>query len=307
MASAKAKTTASAKAPKTYSASLHTSRPLTPEFAAAIKELETKLGLPVWMFIQEGKSPEATLGHEALRFFLNARADLAKDGPIALVIDSPGGLAPEAYKIARLLNRHCGGFTAVVPTYAKSAATLLALGAEVVMMGADAEMGPLDAQLWDTEREERASALDEVQALERLHSVALEQLDETMITLVAGTAKRTDVLLPIACGFVSEMMAPLLDKIDTVHYAKQSRVLKVAQDYLERLLIPHYGSSARDIADRLVNHYPEHGFVIDRTEMGAILGRDLEPPDEAKDAIETLDERLLTEPAFVAIGKLEEK
>lgn len=206
-----------------------------------------------------------------------------------------------------MLCRHAGGFLAVVPSYAKSAATLLALGAERILMGADAEFGPLDAQLWDTEREERTSALDEVQALERLHSVALEQLDETMMLMMSGAQKRTEVMLPIACRFVSDTMAPLLEKIDTVHYAKQSRVLKVAEDYAERLLLPHHGpKAAADIANQLVNGYPEHGFVIDREEMTQLMGVDLEPPEDAREPIQRLDEILVNEAPFIAIGRLEE-
>ena len=199
------------------------------------------------------------------------------------------------------------GVLRLLSSYAKSAATLLALGATQVFMGVDAEMGPLDAQLGTRIVRNGHRRWSEVQALERLHSDALEQLDATMVALVAGTGgKRTELLLPIACGFVSDLMAPLLHKIDTVHYAKQSRILKVAQDYLERLLIPNFGPAGKGIADQLVNRYPEHGFVIDRAEMGAILGRDLKAPStDARDAIKRLDEVLWSEPRFVAVGKLE--
>jgi len=47
-----------------------------------------------------------------------------------------------------------------VPRYAKSAATLLALGADRILLGKFAEIGPLDAQFDDPEREYRLSALD---------------------------------------------------------------------------------------------------------------------------------------------------
>jgi hypothetical protein len=205
------------------------------------------------------------------------------------------------------LCRHAGGFTAVIPSYAKSAATLLSLGADRIIMGVDAELGPLDAQLWDSDREERTSALDEIQALERLHTAALEQLDETMLTMMAGTQKRTEVMLPIACRFVSNMMAPLLEKIDTVHYAKQSRILKVAEDYATRLLLPHHGPKAAGaIADRLVNGYPEHGFVIDRKEMSDLMGVSLEPPVAVQGAVQRLDQCLWGEAPLIAIGKLKE-
>jgi Serine dehydrogenase proteinase len=295
-------------ASKQYTASLFASQPLPEDFARAVQDLESALERPVWMCVQQGEMDNATLGPALLQMFLDARSSLAAEGPVALLLESPGGYAQEAFKLSRILCRHAGSFMAVIPRYAKSAATLLALGAESIVMGADAEMGPLDAQLWDKEREEHSSALDEVQALERLHTVALEQLDETMMVMLMGSKKRTEVLLPIACGFVSEMMAPLLDKIDTVHYAKQSRVLKVAQDYAERLLTPHHGPArAHTIADRLVNKYPEHGFVIDRQEMSGLMGVSLDPPPQAEDAIRRLDECLINQYPLVAIGKIEEK
>jgi hypothetical protein len=256
---------------------------------------------------QGGDNKQATLGPQTRMAFLAARKELDAGGPVALLLESPGGFAPDAFNIARILCRHAGGFTVVIPSYAKSAATLLSLGADQIIMGEDAELGPLDAQQWDSEREERTSALDEIQALERLHTAALEQLDETMLTMMAGTQKRTEVMLPIACRFVSDMMKPLLEKIDTVHYAKQSRVLKVAEDYATRLLLPTHGPNAAGrIADRLVNGYPEHGFVIDRKEMGELMGVSLAPPDSVKDVVQRLDECLWSEAPLVAIGRLKE-
>jgi Serine dehydrogenase proteinase len=259
------------------------------------------------MCLQGGEDPAATLGPVARNLFLKARKDLAEDGPVTLLLESPGGYAKDAFAIARILCHHAGGFTVVVPSYAKSAATLLSLGAEEIIMGADAEMGPLDAQQWDTEREERTSALDEIQALERLHSAALEQLDQTMMVMMSGAQKRTEIMLPIACRFVSDLMKPLLEKIDTVHYAKQSRVLKVAEDYATRLLLPHHGeAAAAEIANRLVNGYPEHGFVIDREEMEGLMEVSLKPPENVEDPIQRIDEFLISQPPFVAIGRLEE-
>lgn len=197
---------------KRFTASLHSSRPSLPVgLPRAIEELENGLERPVWMCIQGGDDHAATLGSLTRGLFLQARKELSVDGPVALLLESPGGYAKDAYAIARILCRHAGGFTAVVPSYAKSAATLLALGAEEILMGTDAELGPLDAQQWDTEREERTSALDEIQALERLHSAALEQLDETMMVMMSGAQKRTEVMLPIACRFVSDLMKPLLE------------------------------------------------------------------------------------------------
>lgn len=66
--------------------------------------------------------------------FFRAQDSLPKKEKIALVIESPGGSAKSAFQLAMLLKRHCGGFVAVVPRYAKSAATLLALGADEIIL-----------------------------------------------------------------------------------------------------------------------------------------------------------------------------
>lgn len=234
----------------------------------ALSDLSAALKMPVWTLIN-GANPRSQLDFNAFMAFLTQRQALVRDGHIALIIDSPGGLAEPAYKLARLLQRN-DGFTAVIPRYAKSAATLLILGAQDVVMGDDAEIGPLDAQLYDEERERRTSALDTVMALGTLQTAALEQLDEAMIVMRMGVAKRSDVLLPHAIQLVSNTMVPLLEKIDTVELARQSRQLKIAEEYAKRLIEPIRGlRAARNVAEALVNAYPDHSFVIDRNEACA--------------------------------------
>lgn len=238
------------------------------DLGKALNDLSGALKMPVWLLINGGL--RSMLDVNAMMAFLGQRARLEEDGHIALVIDSPGGLAESAYKIARLLQRN-DGFTAVVPRYAKSAATLLMLGAQDVVMGADAEIGPLDAQLYDEERERRTSALDTVMSLSTLQTAALEHLDEAMLVMRMGMrSKRSDVLLPHAIQLVSNTMIPLLEKIDTVDLARQSRQLKIAEEYAKRLMTPTRGNrTAKDVAEALVNDYPDHSFVIDRSEACA--------------------------------------
>ena len=293
---------------KQFVGSLGPAGALPEDFSVGVNDLEAALGMPVWLLVQTGHRPPNNLDYSVLRRFLKARTEIETDGHVALVIDSPGGLGDAAYQIARILQRD-GGFTVVIPRYAKSAATLLSLGAVSAIMGADAEVGPLDAQLWDPEREEPGSALNEVQALDQLHAVALEHLDRTMVTMLGATRKKTDVLLPIAGKFVTDMMRPMLEKIDAVHYAKQSRILAVAEHYATRLL-GHAGvpsQRASEIADTLVNRYPEHGFVIDRQEVEdrGLLPL-IEPADEVMDAVGRV-ERALWDHRITVFGKLEEK
>ena len=260
--------------------------------------------MPVWLLLHNDERM-ALLDWRVLRAFLQSRDALGQKR-VALVIDSPGGYADIAYRIARTFCRHSEGFTAVIPRWAKSAATLLTLGADDVVFGRDAEIGPLDVQVYDQEREERGSALDEIQALEQLHQVALEQLNQNMTMMRLITRRRYDIVMPHASKLASDMMRPLLDKIDTVHYAKQSRLLAVAEDYAVRLMTPRLPRQrAREIAERLVKRYPEHGFVIDRKEAGEILNIK-EHSDETEATLRRIEQYMWDHEKVEAFGLFKE-
>jgi hypothetical protein len=66
---------------------------------------------------------------------------------MTLVLSSRGGRAMAAFKIGMLLQGASSHLRVVVPRSARSAATLLALAGDSLMLGAVAELGPLDASL----------------------------------------------------------------------------------------------------------------------------------------------------------------
>lgn len=74
--------------------------------------------------------------------------------PITLLLDSPGGNVDAAEKMVHLLWEACalssgsgGDLEVVVPNTAKSAATLIALGADRILMSDSSELGPIDPQV----------------------------------------------------------------------------------------------------------------------------------------------------------------
>jgi hypothetical protein len=223
---------------------------------------------------------------------------------VVLVLDSPGGQADAAYRISRLLQRSAATFSVAVPLWAKSAATLLSLGAQRVHMGSCAEFGPLDVQLFTREREEWGSALDEVQSLDRITEAAITQADQAMLFLMGRTGKKMETLLPFALDFAAKLQAPMVEKIDTIHYTQQSRMLKVAEDYAVRLLNPLVGTDrAKDVANRLVNAYPEHGFVIDKDEASSMLPIDSD--QVAEELLDSIGETLYVA-STVLVGRVKE-
>jgi ClpP class serine protease len=67
--------------------------------------------------------------------------------PIDLIIHTPGGLALAAEMIATAVRLHPGKVTAVVPFYAMSGGTLIALAAHEILMEPYSVLGPVDPQI----------------------------------------------------------------------------------------------------------------------------------------------------------------
>jgi ClpP class serine protease len=78
---------------------------------------------------------------------LEAIHETPADREIEIVLHTPGGLVLAATQIADALADHPGKVTAVVPHYAMSGGTLIALAADEIVMDAHAALGPIDPQL----------------------------------------------------------------------------------------------------------------------------------------------------------------
>jgi ribosomal protein S27E len=64
-----------------------------------------------------------------------------------LIVESPGGSGEVAEDIVRLIRAKYNDFAVIVPGWAKSAATLIAMAAGELLMGRLSALGPIDAQL----------------------------------------------------------------------------------------------------------------------------------------------------------------
>jgi ClpP class serine protease len=67
--------------------------------------------------------------------------------PIEIVLHTPGGLVLAARQIASALADHDGKVTAVVPHYAMSGGTMIALAVDEILVDGHAALGPIDPQV----------------------------------------------------------------------------------------------------------------------------------------------------------------
>ncbi len=76
-----------------------------------------------------------------LLFDCDAKTDLH------ILLSSPGGDGEVALRMVRAMQQCCRELTVVVPDMAKSAATILCLGADHILMGPSGDLGPIDPQM----------------------------------------------------------------------------------------------------------------------------------------------------------------
>ena len=77
---------------------------------------------------------------------------LGRDSKIDVLLHSEGGLISASHKLAMLIRDFSGGFSALIPSKARSAATLFSLGADEIIMSPLAELSPIDANVGSANR-----------------------------------------------------------------------------------------------------------------------------------------------------------
>jgi ClpP class serine protease len=66
---------------------------------------------------------------------------------LSLILHSPGGDGTCVEKMVTICRAQCKHFRVIIPNRAKSAATMIAMGADEIVMGYCSEIGPIDAQV----------------------------------------------------------------------------------------------------------------------------------------------------------------
>ena len=95
-----------------------------------------------------------------------------------MIIHTPGGLVLAAAQIAMALKAHPAKKTVIVPHYAMSGGTLIALAADEIIMDPYAVLGPLDPQLSDP----KMGAVPAVSVLRVVKDKGVDKVsDETLI------------------------------------------------------------------------------------------------------------------------------
>lgn len=246
------------------------------------RELAEKFGFDI--FLYNGPISEEMYGKVVSELIQKKRSKLL------VIMVTLGGEANAAYRIGRLFQRLGRPFVLFVPSYCKSAGTIVSLAANELWMSVFSELGPLDVQLLKyDEIGERRSGLTTYSALESIKQQAFETFSDAMMEIKERSRYRVrfrtaaDLAMHLTVGLFQH----LYSQVDPAAIGEDYRDLHVALEYGKRLA-EHSANLKRDAVSDLVHKYPSHDFVIDEDEAKNLFKNVNSPPSEFFELLELL-------------------
>lgn len=195
--------------------------------------------------------------------------DLA--GPkLDVLIHSPGGLAEATESIVEEIRRKFNHVRFVIPSFAKSAATMMAMSGDEILMDEDAELGPIDPQFITRNGVVAGEAIK-------------EQFKKASAEILADP-RMTQVWFPIL-----QMLGPgMLAQCDNAIALSKTLVTDWLAKYMFRALADGPAKAAQ-IADYLADHsnFKSHGrrVKLEHLQMKGVAVKNLRDDPELYRAI----------------------
>jgi hypothetical protein len=185
----------------------------------------------------------ALISREDPVYLVDLLHNLVRGKPIDLILHTPGGDVDAAEKFLSLLQAYAEPkrLRIIVPDFAKSAGTLIALGADGIVMSDASELGPIDPQIVRYDRDGNES----------WHSV-LNYLDAFAQHAADLRADPNDIVASI-----------MIDKLDPTQIKRHEMMRDRARNFAERELRKkglNYTAIASDLID--TKRWLSHGQMI---------------------------------------------
>jgi hypothetical protein len=188
--------------------------------------------------------------------FLNDILECVGDtDSLGVIIDSPGGEANIAEKLAMMCREHCKNLKAIIPNSAKSAATMWALASDRILMGYLSEIGPIDPQIRMVDPQGRITFVP-AQSI-------IDSIGQLNSMLKSGVDQR------IAIGLIQKLDPAIIDVADkAIQFS-----IKFAETWLQKYMLNDNQKKAKEIAVALSDNrrWYVHGKRIgirEATELG---------------------------------------
>jgi ClpP class serine protease len=170
------------------------------------------LGIPLSRYIDIDDSEEV----------LRAIRTTPHDVPIDLIMHTPGGIALAATQIAMALKAHPAKKTVIVPHYAMSGGTMIALAADEILMDPHAVIGPVDPQLANKDGQFAAASI-----IRAVQKKPVDKIADATLMLADDAQKAQDQMIV----FVREIMKGKCGEGNTDKIISELVMGKYTHDY----------------------------------------------------------------------------
>lgn len=200
-------------------------------------------------------------------FVAKLRDKRSKKINCSLLLTTYGGDPDAGYRLVRAIKRYYSDFILYVYGSCKSTGTLIALGANKIIMSDFGEFGPLDIQLAKDDELSNTSGLSYLQSLTSLNEQIFRSFESSFLNLKrkSGFTITTKTAAEIGTKLAVGLISPISAQLDPVKLGEVQRAIKIADAYGKRLC------EDTSIVSRLIAGYPSHGFVIDYEEAKRIF------------------------------------
>ncbi len=114
---------------------------------------------------------------ESVTYFEELLMGASPQQDLHLLLDSPGGDGETAVRLVRSAQARCRELTVIVPNQAKSAGTILLIGAHHILMGPTSDLGPVDPQFPSPQGVGLYSAKDLIAAVDQAEAAIAQNPD----------------------------------------------------------------------------------------------------------------------------------
>ena len=221
-----------------------------------IRKIEAARKSRVLTYVCSDRPGLATqLGEDAVRPMYDVVRRLGMVDRLDLFLYSRGGAVEVPWRIVSMLREHCKRLGALIPFRAHSAATLIAMGCDEIVMGPKAELGPIDPTL-----PRRAVHAGSVTTEE---DVLVEDVMSYVAFLKNQAGLASESLMAEQMRILSERLSPwTVGKVYRMH----SHIRQVAAQMLTAHANPLGPEEISRIVDGLAERAHSHGQAITRNE-----------------------------------------
>jgi hypothetical protein len=237
-----------------------------------IEKIEAERKSRVLLFVT-GDRPglETQIHTEVLDFFSDHLDTFDLPKKISLVIYSRGGDTLAGWNIVNLIKLFCDEFEVIVPSKARSTATLVCLGASTILMTKQATLGPIDPSINTPLNPQIPGAPAQqrlpisVEAVAGYFDLARKELATSRSSKLADVfTKLVDNMHPIALGNV---------------YRARTQIQRLAEKLLNGHMLDK--GKVKKIISVLCSESGSHDYTINRREALHDLGLPIEKPSES--------------------------